>query len=222
MGTLVRADKSTSVDVAEGDAAMQGEQYLTFFLGSELFAICIAGIKEIIEYGGEPTPVPMMPAYLRGVINLRGRVVPVIDLMVRFGRNSSVVSRRTCIVILELYHNDEQQYLGVAVDMVKAVLEIADEDIEPPPSFGAKLRSDFIDGMGKIDGDFVIILDVEHVLSIDELSMLNDIDSSSVASPDLNNSELLPDQDAVTNNVESSEQELEEQFEVGEDGPENL
>ena len=149
MGALIRSEKNRSQAMSEEEVTAQGEQYLTFLIGSELFAIAIADIKEIIEYR-EPTPVPMMPSYLRGVINLRGRVVPAIDLLVRFGRKSSEVSRRTCIVILELYHNDEQQYLGVVVDTVKAVLDIADNDIEPPPSFGARLRSDFVRGMGKI------------------------------------------------------------------------
>ena len=175
MGAIIRAEKNKFVGTTEEDVAAQGQQYLTFLTGSELFAIGIADIKEIIEYR-EPTSVPMMPSYLRGVINLRGRVVPVIDLLVRFGRESTDVSRRTCIVILDIYHNDEQQYLGVVVDAVKAVLDIADDDIEPPPSFGAKLRNDFVSGMGKIDGKFVIILDIEHVLSIDELSMLTGID----------------------------------------------
>lgn len=173
MGALIRAEKNRSLETEE-EETIEGRQYLTFLAGDELFAIGIADIKEIIEYR-EPTSVPMMPPYLSGVINLRGRVVPVIDLLVRFGRDSSDVSRRTCIVILEVYHNDEQQYLGVLVDTVKAVLDIADDDIEPPPSFGAKLRNDFVSGMGKIGEEFVIILDIDNVLSIEELSMLTDM-----------------------------------------------
>lgn len=177
MGALIRAEKNNAAEATEDDAAVQGHQYLTFLVGNELFAIGIDDIKEIIEYR-EPASVPMMPSYLSGVINLRGRVVPVIDLLVRFGRESTTISRRTCIVILELYHDDELQYLGILVDAVKAVLDIADTDIEPPPSFGARLRNDFVKGMGKIGEEFVIILDIEHVLSIEELSMLSEIDSS--------------------------------------------
>lgn len=185
MGALIRAEKNRAAAVTEDDEVM-GQQYLTFLVGKELFAMGIADIKEIIEYKA-PTSVPMMPSYLHGVINLRGRVVPVVDLMVRFGRKSTEISRRTCIVILELYHNDEQQYLGVVVDAVRAVLEIADDDVEPPPSFGSKLRNDFVSGMGKINGEFVIILDINHVLSIDELSLMTELGSST----------LMDDQDDV-------------------------
>jgi purine-binding chemotaxis protein CheW len=171
MGALIRAERKDAAKIE--DAVAQAQQYLTFKLADELFAIGIAVIKEIIEYRS-PTPVPMMPPYIRGVINLRGRVVPVIDLLARFGRTSTELSRRTCIVILEVQHNDEEQYLGVVVDAVTAVLDIADADIEPPPSFGARLRSDFISGMGKIGEKFVVILDINHVLSIEELSMLGE------------------------------------------------
>lgn len=189
MGALIRAEKNRAAAVTEDDEVM-GQQYLTFLVGKELFAMGIADIKEIIEYKA-PTSVPMMPSYLHGVINLRGRVVPVVDLMVRFGRKSTEISRRTCIVILELYHNDEQQYLGVVVDAVRAVLEIADDDVEPPPSFGSKLRNDFVSGMGKINGEFVIILDINHVLSIDELSLMTELGSSNLTSTENDDPALL-------------------------------
>ena len=173
MGALVRSAKNEVA--ARQDTQAQGRQYLTFTLGAESFAIVIATIKEIIEYR-QPTDVPMMPAFIRGVINLRGRVVPVIDLSVRFGRGRGEVSRRTCIVILEIVHDGIEQDVGVVVDAVSAVLDIADADIEPPPSFGAKLRSDFMTGMGKLDEKFVIILDTNRVLSIEELAQLGGID----------------------------------------------
>lgn len=169
MGALVRAGKSEAAVPQE--AAAQGRQYLTFALAGDAFAIPIAKIKEIIEYR-TPTDVPMMPPFIRGVINLRGRVVPVIDLSVRFGRGKSEASRRTCIVILEMVHEGQDQDVGMVVDSVSAVLDIADGDVEPPPSFGAKLRSDFMTGMGKVGEKFVIILDTDRVLSIEELSML--------------------------------------------------
>lgn len=205
MGALIRAEKNKSV-AAGDEASVQGQQYLTFLTGNELFAIGIVDIKEIIEYR-EPTSVPMMPNYLRGVINLRGRVVPVIDLLIRFGRESADVSRRTCIVILEIFHNDEQQYLGVVVDTVKAVLDIADDDIEPPPSFGAKLRNDFVSGMGKIGEDFVIILDIEHVLSIDELSMLAGLNDSvqNDSQDDVESLEQLNETEDSQKSIEDSE-----------------
>lgn len=150
-------------------------QYLTFLLGKEMFAIGILSIKEIIEYG-QVTSVPMMPNFVRGVINLRGQVVPVIDLQARFGRPSSVVGKRSCVVIIEIQMpaEQEQHVIGVIVDSVSEVLAIAPSQIEKAPQFGAKLRPDFIAGMGKIDDKFVIILNVDKVLSIDELSALTE------------------------------------------------
>ena len=153
-------------------AADEEQQYLTFLLSGEMFAIGILNIKEIIEYGSL-TEVPMMPGFIRGVINLRGAVVPVVDLSARFGRNRTEVSRRTCIVIIEVQGSDEtKQDIGVMVDSVSEVLEIPRSEIEPAPAFGAKIRVDFIHGMGKVDGKFVIILNADKVLSVDELSML--------------------------------------------------
>ena len=172
MGALIRAGKRSVAATVE-EATLQSQQYLTFTVANEVFAIAIAAIKEIIEYRS-PTTVPMMPSYVRGIINLRGRVVPVIDLSVRFGRSKSEVSKRTCIVVLEITQEGQQQDLSVVVDAVSAVLDIADADVEPPPSFGARLRSDFIGGMGKIGEKFVIILDIDHVLSMEELSMLGE------------------------------------------------
>ena len=128
-------------------AVEEEAQYLTFMLGTEMFAIGILCIKEIIEYGNL-TVVPMMPAFVRGVINLRGAVVPVVDLSARFGRPNSAISRRSCVVIIEAASADGQaQDIGLLVDTVSAVLEIPASQIEPPPSFGAKIRADFISGM---------------------------------------------------------------------------
>jgi len=146
-------------------------QYLTFMLGGEIYAIGILAVKEIIEYAGL-TSVPMMPEAIRGVINLRGAVVPVMDLAARFGRQASVATKRTCIIIVEVEQGGEQQVIGVMVDAVNAVLEIAAADIEPAPSFGARIRSDFIAGMGKVNGRFVILLDASQVLSVDEISAM--------------------------------------------------
>lgn len=143
-------------------------QYLTFMLGGEAFAIGILGIKEIIEYG-HLTEVPMMPACVRGVINLRGAVVPVMDLQARFGRAASEVTKRTCIVIVELGDAAESQVIGVVVDAVNEVLDLPAADIEPPPSFGASIRSDFVSGMAKVRGKFVIVLDMATVLSLESV-----------------------------------------------------
>jgi len=167
MGAIVRAEQHAEV---AGNEEGQS-QYLTFLLGGEMFAIPILNIKEIIEYGSLTT-VPMMPAFIRGVINLRGSVVPVVDLAVRFGRKAAQVTKRTCVVIIEIESGDEKQDVGVVVDSVSEVLEIPRTEVEQAPSFGAKIRADFIRGMGKINGKFVIILAVNHVLSIDEMAML--------------------------------------------------
>ena len=147
------------------------KQYLTFMLGGEMFAIGILGIKEIIEYAGL-TEVPMMPQCIRGVINLRGAVVPVLDLSIRFGKPSTAVTKRTCIVIVEVESGGERQDMGVVVDAVNAVLEIPASEIEPPPAFGARIRTDFIEGMGKLGGKFVILLNVDEVLSAEEIGAL--------------------------------------------------
>jgi len=150
-------------------------QYLTFQLGGEMFAIGILAIKEIIEYG-DLTTVPMMPRSVRGVINLRGAVVPVIDLQARFGRPPAVIGRRTCIVIVEVQsQSEQQQVIGVVVDAVNEVLDIAASDIEPPPAFGAQIRADFIRGMGKVRGRFVVLLDLDNTLSAEELATLPEI-----------------------------------------------
>ena len=160
-----------------GSADASPQQYLTFSLGGEVFALGILNVKEIIEFGNI-TEIPMMPAFIRGVINLRGAVVPVIDLSARFGGPASTVSRRTCIVIVELGEGEERQDLGVIVDAVNEVLEIPRSEIEPPPTFGAKIRADFIQGMGKVDGHFVIILNVDRVLSPQEITMLASMSSN--------------------------------------------
>src|SRR5258706_12237299 len=125
MGALAR--NGEAVQTAPAEAADQGRQYLTFSVSGETFAIAISAIKEIIEYRA-PTDVPMMPPFIRGVINLRGRVVPVVDLSVRFGRSRMEVARRTCIVILELHEGGERQEIGAVVDAVSAVVDIAAAD----------------------------------------------------------------------------------------------
>lgn len=156
------------------------QQYLTFMLTGEPYAINIQRIKEIIQYG-ELTEVPRMPAFIRGVINLRGAVVPVIDLSSRFGKRPTIVGRRNCIIIIEVEVGSETQSIGVMVDSVNAVLEIPATEIEPAPKFGANIHTDFIAGMGKIDGKFVIILNVQYVLSMDDMAALVAVHSGSTA-----------------------------------------
>jgi len=157
--------------VINAAAQQDQQQYLTFMLGGEVYAMGILAIKEIIEYGNL-TEIPRMPEFIRGVINLRGAVVPVVDLGARFGKRTTDITRRTCIVIIEVVQGEESHDIGVMVDAVNEVLEISAAEIEPAPSFGADIRADFIDGMGKIDDRFVVILDVNQVLSVDEMASL--------------------------------------------------
>lgn len=158
-------------DAPPAGRPVEQNQYLTFMLGGEMFAIGILWIKEIIEFGGL-TEVPMTPACVRGVINLRGAVVPVLDLAARFGRDRSAVTRRSCIIVVELDGEGDRQDVGVMVDAVNAVLDIPAADIEPAPEFGASIRTDFIEGMGKVDGRFVILLQPGRVLSTAEIGAL--------------------------------------------------
>lgn len=150
---------------------VQTRQFLTFLLGEEMFAMPIGDIREIIEFCAL-TEVPLMPSFLRGVINLRGIVVPVIDLSVRFGRAPTPVAKRTCIVIMEVTQDEQTMLLGVMVDAVRAVLTVENDKIEPPLSFGARLRADFVEGMINIKDRFIVVLDVSAVLSVEELSSL--------------------------------------------------
>lgn len=172
---VVKASSDTAGNHLADVSTMEQQQYLTFNLGEEMFAIGILAIREIIEYG-HVTEVPMVPPFIRGVINLRGAVVPVVDLSVRFGRPVSETTKRTCIVIIETSTTGEGQHghqMGIVVDAVSEVLEIPPGDIEPPPEFGARIRIDFISGMGKVNGKFVVMLEVNRILSLDEVAVLS-------------------------------------------------
>lgn len=148
-------------------------QYLIFKLGDEFLGISIIGIKEIIECGAF-TSVPMMPQYIRGVINLRGHVVPMMDLSARLGRDATVITRRTCIVIVEAPGDDgdSTQNIGIMVDAISAVLDFAPDDIEPPPAFGAHIRTELISGMARRGECFTVLLDVGQLLALDQIKAL--------------------------------------------------
>ena len=143
-------------------------QFLSFVLCGEEYAVNILRVKEIIEYD-TLTRVPAMPACVRGVINLRGRVVPVVDLAARFGLPESGITRRSCIVMVELADGDESVVIGIITDAVSQVLDLADSAIEPPPSFGTRISADFIHGMAETGKKFVIILDIDRSLNAAEL-----------------------------------------------------
>ncbi len=138
----------------------------------------IRTVREIIQHAAMTT-VPLMPDFLRGVINLRGAVVPVIDLQARLGRARTTVGKKTCVVIFDATTEGERVELGLLVDAVSEVIEIAPDDIEEPPQFGATIQRDFIRGMGKVKGDFIVILEPERALNVDDKALL--ADSSSVS-----------------------------------------
>jgi purine-binding chemotaxis protein CheW len=146
-------------------------QYLTFSLGDEVFAMDIRSVREIIQHAAM-TAVPLMPDFVRGVINLRGAVVPVIDLQARFGRPPASVGKKTCIVIFDASRDGEKAELGLLVDAVSEVIDIAAANIELPPQFGTSIRRDFIRGLGKVEGEFVVILETERALNIDDMALI--------------------------------------------------
>jgi purine-binding chemotaxis protein CheW len=144
-------------------------QYLGFQVAGEEYAVGILRVKEILEYE-VVTRVPMTPPSIRGVINLRGSVVPVVDLAVKLGMPGSAVTKRTCIVIVEVKLADEAAVIGVIADSVSQVLDLPASEIQPPPSFGTRVHVDYLVGMGRADKKFVLILDIDRVLSEDELT----------------------------------------------------
>lgn len=161
-------DKNKEVVSAQQDLVMK---YLTFLLGDKSYAISILKIKEILEYG-KITPIPKMPDFICGAINLRGKLVPVIDLLERLGNGKSGIGKRSCIVIVEMAFGAEVLNIGVIVDAVSKVMDFKNSDVEAAPSFGGTVETDFIEGMGKVDEEFVIILNIDRVLSLGDLALL--------------------------------------------------
>jgi purine-binding chemotaxis protein CheW len=175
MNTALQA-VSPQRQVVNHQTIAQPGQYLTFLLNGETYAVGILNIKEIIAYD-RLTEVPMMPNFIRGVINLRGRVVPVVDLLSRFGHGNTTMAKRTSIVIVETLGQNEDSSdkvtdIGIIVDAVNEVVDIAEDMIEPPPSFGAAIRPEFIIGMAKQEGKFIVMLAVDTVLSVNEMATL--------------------------------------------------
>jgi purine-binding chemotaxis protein CheW len=170
---------TASTPAATGDTAA-GQQFLTFLLGKEVFAMDIRTVREIIQYGAL-TSVPLMPDFVRGVINLRGAVVPVIDLHARFGRPVAEIGKKTCIVIFDAMREGERTELGLLVDAVSEVVDIPAGQIEPPPSFGTAVRRDFIQGMGKLGERFVIILAPDKAFDVDDMARLCEATQESAA-----------------------------------------
>lgn len=152
------------------------QQFLSFALGDEVFAVNVLQVKEILDVINI-TRVPQMPDYMLGVINLRGSVVPVIDLRCKFGMEKRALNQENCIVVLEVDFDGERMVIGTLTDAVREVLDLAADQIEPPPRLGMKLKSEFIRGMGKQGESFIIILDIDRIFSSDELCVINAAES---------------------------------------------
>jgi len=164
------------------DTELKVKQYLTFIIGCEEYAVSLLKVKEIIEYD-TVTQVPKTPEWIRGVINLRGSVVPVIDLAVKFRQAPSVAGKLTCIVITEIQseiqsgveRGDESAVMGIMADSVRQVIDLRPQDIEESPSFGTRVKVDYLLGMARSGKKFCLLLDTEKVLSTDELLELPEL-----------------------------------------------
>jgi len=154
--------------------------YLTFKLGDEIFAANVGKVLNILEMT-KVTKVPKAPVYMKGVINLRGSVLPLIDTRIKFEMEETVYTTNTCILVLDINMNGESVHVGALVDSVQEVLEFDDRQIQPPPSIGTRYKSEFIDGMAKINDDFIMILNMDMVFSTEELSLLKESSSSPAA-----------------------------------------
>jgi purine-binding chemotaxis protein CheW len=145
--------------------------YLTFTLGEEVFAVDVQKVREVLDFTSI-TKVPRTPDFMRGVINLRGSVVPVIDMRLKFGMEVTEETVDTCVIVMEVRLDDETTVIGALADSVKEVFDLDPEQIEPPPRIGTSLNTEFIHGMGKHNEQFIIILDIDRVFSADELTLV--------------------------------------------------
>ena len=152
-------------------------QYLTFKLEAELFALDIGKVREVLDFTSI-TKVPQTPDYMRGVINLRGSVVPVMDLRLKFGMALAETTVNTCVIIVEVEMDGEKVVMGAMADAVQEVLDLEPDQIEPPPRIGTKLNTDFIKGMGKHADQFIIILDIDKVFSSDDKETARDMEGA--------------------------------------------
>lgn len=156
------------------DVKIDRNQYLTFTLEDELFALDIFSVREVLEYTSI-TRVPRTPEYMRGIINVRGNAVPVIDLNMKFGRSKTAQTINTSIIIVEVDLEGESTIIGALADAVQEVFELRDDQIDPTPKMGTSIRTDFIRGMGKHEDGFIMILDIDKVFSSEELSALHNM-----------------------------------------------
>ena len=149
----------------------EGGKFLTFLMANEKYGLEILKVREIMGMM-DVTSIPTTPAFIRGVINLRGKVIPVVDLRLKFGIEAKEDTQRTCIIVVHLTHTAQEMTMGIIVDEVSDVLDIDRNQIEPPPSFGANIRTDFILGMGKVDQKVMTMLDIDRVLTEQEVTLV--------------------------------------------------
>lgn len=181
------------------------QQYLTFMIGGEEYAVSLVKVKEIIEYDSV-TEIPKTPEWVRGVINLRGNVVPVIDLAVKFRLPASVAGKLTCIVITEVECEGEPTIMGVMADSVRQVIDLRPEDVEVPPTFGTRVKVDYLLAMARSGKKFCLLLDTEKILSTDELLELPDsLEPGAESESGGNQSEVLDLRDPVASDDDSTE-----------------
>lgn len=169
-------------DEIEQESALseETEQFLTFKLGKELYGIEVNRVSEVIEYANI-FKIPLTPDYIAGVTNLRGEVVPIIDLNARFFSRKSEITRFSCIVFVETRSgaNEESILLGIIIDAIMEVADIPEDNIEPTPGFGLKIRSDYVQGIGKISDKFIVLLNTDRVLDVEELSSYDTLNTGS-------------------------------------------
>jgi purine-binding chemotaxis protein CheW len=165
------AEQTQQIDTCNEAVSLYGGKYLTFTLANEEYGIGILKIKEII--GMMPvTTVPQTPDFVKGVINLRGKVIPVVDLRLRFDIESIDYTERTCIIVVEVESDSGTVQIGIVVDSVSEVMNIKGREVEESPTFGARLKTDYILGMAKMEGEVKILLDIDRVLNRSEVDML--------------------------------------------------
>lgn len=154
-------------------------KFVTFVLDEEIYALDINQVREVLEFTSV-TKVPQTPKFVRGVINLRGNVVPVVDMRLKFGLTQTEKTVNSRIIIVEVIVDGEPTVLGAMADSVREVMELEPEQIGPPPRIGSRLKTDFIRGMGKQDDEFIIILDIDRIFSIDELAVVQAIEEEAI------------------------------------------
>ncbi len=211
MVKAVEIQSATVLDIDNEDA----HKYLTFLLPGKVYAVSIMKVKEIIEYGNV-IDVPMMPDFINGAINLRGQVIPVIDLNVRLGGDTADVTRRSCIVVVDLLLASKIMKVGLLVDAVSKVVDFQESQIDDAPSFNGNINTDYIDGMGKTEDGFIIILNIDSLLSMSDMKQFAQVSAGekieeddeswgNEKEPDNEQPQMTLDEDVVQDDYDSSE-----------------